>query len=178
MNINDTRYPAKWYAGRSPCENFVYEIAAIVENRVTKSNRNTILHGIIKQKQLRKHQMYIMNAPTTGHRRPRTIAMFLFFFSPAKSRNFCDINRRSTRMDNFVTGVKMFPYMWPCCATCVPIGKCYICTACPTIYSSLCRTQYSVYEQRENFVTVHCVCLITTPLKYMTLYFKIQHRPI
>jgi len=33
-------------------------------------------------------------------------------------------------------------------------------------------------EQQGNFITVHCVRLITTPLKYMTLYFNIQRHLI
>lgn len=109
------------------CENFVYEIVAIVENRVTRSNRNTILHGIIKQKQLYKHQIYIMNddqSPSTSHRRPLLrYVLYISFFFFAKSWNFCDINRRPTRPDNFITGVKMFPYARVARRECVAIGS-------------------------------------------------------
>lgn len=37
----------------------------------------------------------------------------MFHFSFCKLWNFCVINRHSTRPDNFVTGVKMFPYVRP-----------------------------------------------------------------
>lgn len=180
MNINDTRYPAKWYAGRSPCENFVHEIATIVENRVTRSNRNTILHGIIKQKQLRKHQMYIMNAPTTVHRQSRTITIYTFLppFFLRKSWNFCNINRRSTRPDNFVTDVKMLPDVPPCIArrAYVAIGSIIFARRVLQFtrhFTARCRP----YTNDQGSL-LHCVCLITAPLKYMILYFNIQRRPI
>lgn len=175
MDINDTRYPAKRYAGRGSCENFVYEIAAIVENRVSRSNRNMILHGIIKQKQLRKHQMYIMNALTTGHRRPRTITIYVSSFF-AKLRNFCDIIRRSTRPDNFVTGIKMFPYVPPYCTTRVAIGS-IIFARRVLQFTRHFTARNRPYTNNER-ILLHCVCLITTPLKYMTLYFNIQRRLI
>lgn len=115
----------------------------------------------------------------TGDRSTSTVTMCVsydsFFFFFAKSWNFCDINRRSMRPDKSVTGVKIFLYV---ARRALQSVQCYICTARPTIYSSFRCSQYSVYEQRGNFVTVHCVRLITTPLKYTTLYFNIQRRSI
>lgn len=63
--------------------------------KLCRSNRNTILRGVIKQKQLRKHEMYIMNAPLTERRwsactataalplllHDSSLSLYLLFFS-------------------------------------------------------------------------------------------------
>jgi len=81
--------------------------------------------------------------------------MFLFYFF-AKSWNFCDINRRSTRPDNFVTGVKTFPYV----RVARRVLQSVVLYLHAASYNLLVTSPlaYSVYEQRGNFVTTHCVC--------------------
>lgn len=94
-----------------------------------------------------------------------------YIFSFCKLVEFLrDINRHSTRPDNFVMDVKMFSHVR---ARAFQSGILYLRGA---FYNLLVTSQYSELTA-ENFITAHCVCLITVPVKYMTLYFNIQCLP-
>lgn len=108
-----------------------------------------------------------------------------FSFFQQNQRNFYNINRRSTRPDNFVTSVKIFLYTRPCARRDVCCNlQFYICARRVLQFAARHPpppSPFAIFQTSrggENFVTVHCVCLITAPVKCVTLYFNIHPLPM
>jgi ribosomal protein L34 len=87
-----------------PPRNFLQQVSAIVENCVSGGNRNTILRGVIKPKQLRKHQILHNECSNNGR---NVVAARRELFRQNRATLATSV-AASMCTDNFVTGVQMF----------------------------------------------------------------------